>query len=253
MDSAVALVETYLRLNGYFTVTEFPVVELPEAGEYRTATDLDILAFRFPAARRVVPGEGESERAVFLPDAALGAPSDQVDMIVGEVKESTAEFNPAGMRKEILGAVLARFGCCPPPEATRLVRSLLAEGRAKTTHGHDVRLVAFGGKFGGHAPYLRIPLAHVVRFVSDYVRQHWALLRHVQAKDPTLGFLILLEKLGSASHARGAREEPDATDEGSRNEQEREQGDEEGRFQSVEGAEKEAHGTAIGESSAGDR
>lgn len=28
VDTAVAIVETYLRLHGYFTVTEFPVVEL---------------------------------------------------------------------------------------------------------------------------------------------------------------------------------------------------------------------------------
>ncbi len=27
MDTAVALVETYLRINGYFTVTEYPVIE----------------------------------------------------------------------------------------------------------------------------------------------------------------------------------------------------------------------------------
>ena len=28
MDSAVALVQTYLRINGYFTVSEYPIVEL---------------------------------------------------------------------------------------------------------------------------------------------------------------------------------------------------------------------------------
>jgi len=43
MDGAVAIVETYLRLNGYFTVTEFPVVELHDGADYRTATDLDSL------------------------------------------------------------------------------------------------------------------------------------------------------------------------------------------------------------------
>ena len=33
MDTAVSLVETYLRVNGYFTVTEFPVVESSHGGE----------------------------------------------------------------------------------------------------------------------------------------------------------------------------------------------------------------------------
>ena len=48
MDNAVALVQAYLRLNGYFTVTEYPVIATRRDGTYRTATDLDVLAFRFP-------------------------------------------------------------------------------------------------------------------------------------------------------------------------------------------------------------
>src|SRR5262245_18598254 len=55
MDPAVGMVESYLRVNGYFTVTEYPIVEASKYGEYRTATDLDVLAFRFPGAGRLVP------------------------------------------------------------------------------------------------------------------------------------------------------------------------------------------------------
>ncbi len=50
MTTAVGLVESYLRLNGYFTVTEYQV-QHPVAGQpgmYETATDLDILAVRLP-------------------------------------------------------------------------------------------------------------------------------------------------------------------------------------------------------------
>ena len=56
MDTSVALVQAYLRINGYFTVTEYPVIASRSDGTYRTATDLDILAFRFPNAGRLVPG-----------------------------------------------------------------------------------------------------------------------------------------------------------------------------------------------------
>lgn len=35
MDNAVALVQAYLRVNGYFTVTEYPVVEAMKSGEFR--------------------------------------------------------------------------------------------------------------------------------------------------------------------------------------------------------------------------
>ena len=55
MDNAVALVQAYLRLNGYFTVSEYPVVATRSGGEYRTATDLDVLAFRFPNPGQLVP------------------------------------------------------------------------------------------------------------------------------------------------------------------------------------------------------
>ena len=39
MDTAVGLVEAYLYANGYFTVTEHPIIEELGDGGYRTVTD----------------------------------------------------------------------------------------------------------------------------------------------------------------------------------------------------------------------
>jgi len=50
MDNAVALVQAYLRINGYFTVAEFPILE-GSHGQLHEVTDLDMLAIRFPGAR----------------------------------------------------------------------------------------------------------------------------------------------------------------------------------------------------------
>ena len=50
MDTAVALVQAYLHVNGYFTVAEYPVLEAYRGEHARTVTDIDILAFRFAAA-----------------------------------------------------------------------------------------------------------------------------------------------------------------------------------------------------------
>jgi hypothetical protein len=47
MDNAVALVQAYLQVNGYFTVTGYPVLEAARHG-IEVATDLDVLALRFP-------------------------------------------------------------------------------------------------------------------------------------------------------------------------------------------------------------
>ncbi|MGZ8710341.1 MAG: hypothetical protein ACXW28_08955, partial [Thermoanaerobaculia bacterium] len=48
MDHAVALVQAYLQLNGYFTSAESPIIAGAGRSGFRTITDIDILAFRFP-------------------------------------------------------------------------------------------------------------------------------------------------------------------------------------------------------------
>jgi hypothetical protein len=98
MDNAVALVQAYLRVNGYFTVAEYPVVEAMRPGGLRVATDLDILAFRFPSAGRLVPGPGKSlarDSILSGADDALGVDPEEADMLIGEVKEGCAELNQA--------------------------------------------------------------------------------------------------------------------------------------------------------------
>ncbi len=67
MDHAVALVETYLQINGYFTVAEYPVIEATGRDQFKTATDLDILAFRFPGAGRIITRK-KSVHSIFAPD-----------------------------------------------------------------------------------------------------------------------------------------------------------------------------------------
>ncbi len=198
MDSAVGLVQTYLRVNGYFTVVEYPVVELQEG--FRTATDLDILAFRFPEAGRMIPGEEDQlprRHPPFRTDPLLGIPTNNSDMLVGEVKEGAAEFNRSSRRPEVLAAALARFGCCPAESAPGMVQDLLRSGRAATPQGHTIRMVAFGSVVGpgtGGAPYLQVPLDHVVRFLEEWMERHWPVLRHTQIKDPVLAFLATLAK-----------------------------------------------------------
>lgn len=198
MDGAVSLVQTYLRVNGYFTVTEFPLVEASEDGNYRTATDLDVLACRFPDAGQVLltPGSLERPGPMLETDPSLDVPSGRVDMIVGEVKEAAAGFNQAGLREEVMAAALARFGCCEDEaNARRLARTLVSKGIAATNHGHQVRLVAFGGTVERAARYLQIDLATVVRYLERYMRENWPALKSTQSKDDALAFLMLQEKI----------------------------------------------------------
>lgn len=200
MDNAVVLVRAYLHVNGYFTVTEHPVLEASRHHGFRTVTDLDVLAFRFPGAGRQLhgvevnaPGRGALR---FEPDPALGVPGDCADMLVAEVKEGRARFNEAMRDPAALEAALARFGCCAPEHARGLAHEVLGRGRATLPNGHEVRLAVFASttESPGRPGALVIGLGHVVRFLQDYLREHWALLRHAQLKDPVLGFLATLEK-----------------------------------------------------------
>lgn len=199
MDNAVALVQAYLRVNGYFTVSEFPVIELRRGQGYTAATDLDILAFRFPGAGRLVPhqrGPVAADEDHFAPDPVLGSPTEQPDMLIGEVKEGQAVLNAAAADPAVLRVVLVRFGCCPLQESRRLADTLLRKGVATTPGGHRLRLVAFGSLVNSTSDrsYTQISLVHVLEFLQAYLREHWEVLRHEDPKDPALGFLSLVQK-----------------------------------------------------------
>ena len=201
MDTAVGLVQAYLNVNGYLSVVEYPVLEAARGGTAQSATDLDVLAVRFSGAgHEVIRQRGHrpmGERA-FEPDPALGCPTDRPDMIIGEVKEGPARFNAATRDVEVLQVALARFGCCRPRHAPELARTLLATGRAEAPGGHLLRMVAFGAAAQAEQDrhWHTVPMDHIVRFLRGYLREHWAVLKHAQLKDSTVGLLALLEKFG---------------------------------------------------------
>ena len=199
MDTSVALVQAYLHVNGYFTVAEYPVLEAYGGDHARTVTDLDILAFRFPGAGHGIIRNRRRHHDVDRgtgTDAVLRCPTDRPDMIVGEVKEGAARFNPATRDPLVLEIALARFGCCHTTQAGALVRSLLSRGIVDTPVGHSVRMVAFGSvpEPDPAAHWHTISMHHVVAFLRGYLREYWPVLKHAQVKDPVLSVLALLEK-----------------------------------------------------------
>jgi hypothetical protein len=201
MDNAVALVQAYLRVNGYFTVAEYPVIEAVETGGYRTVTDLDILAFRFPNAGRLVPGAGKkNQKNLYAPDPVLGVPGEHADLIIGEIKEGRAELNKGAREPNVMQVALRRFGCCHA-EDERTIRQLLNTGKCLLDSGHQVRLVAFGTAPPVEPdPLYKVVLLHQVNtFLDSYIREYWKILKHGQFKDSSLGFLLTLEKAKRAA------------------------------------------------------
>jgi hypothetical protein len=208
MDHAVALVQAYLQLNGYFTSAESPIVANGGRAGVRTITDIDILAFRFPSGfpttegRHVPQGLDTSDV-----DPGLGVDINTIDMIIGEVKEGKVGINSGIRDPDVLRTVIRRMGDSAE-DAGRIVDDLLNTGKAVLPTGYIVRLVAFGAFPPGAAvpPCRIISLRHVLRFLQDYVRRHWGVLRHMQFKDPALGFLMTLEKAKRGEAGRRGEE-----------------------------------------------
>ena len=213
MDHAVSLVQAYLQLNGYFTSAEYPIIAAAGRNGFRTITDIDVLAFRFPngiptasmSRRRKTPrGLDTSEL-----DPGLGASPDSIDMIVGEVKEGRVGINSGVRDPAVLKTVIQRLGD-PNLEIDidSVVHDLLDRGAARLLSGITVRLIAFGASPpGSPVPPCRIvSLGHVLQFLQTYVRKHWHVLRHLQFKDPAFGFLMTMEKARRGGAGRRGEE-----------------------------------------------
>jgi hypothetical protein len=216
MDHAVALVQAYLQLNGYFTSAEYPIIAGAGRTGFRTITDIDILAFRFPSGEPMTRGTRKSPKGLDVSglDSGLAVPTEQVDMIIGEVKEGRVGINTGIRDPDVLRTVIDRFG--QVGDTARVVQHLLKDGTAEIQSSYSVRLIAFGSfPPGAPVPPCRIiSLGHVLQFLQAYVRKHWNMLRHLQFKDPAFGFLMTLEKARRGGAGRRGQEGVEVVTEG---------------------------------------
>lgn len=203
MDAGTQLVQAYLHVNGYFTATDYPLVETRHDHAPRPLTDIDMLAVRFGREPHLT---GRNDRLggrrvrgpiAELVDPALQCPGDRTDMIVAEVKQGRAQVNAGASNRLALAAALSRFGCCDSDEASAMVERLVQKGTAQGNHGHVIRMVLFASS-GERAPsgWLWIHLDHVFRFLDTQLRSQENTLGHIDLHDPALNWLALLHKCG---------------------------------------------------------
>jgi hypothetical protein len=207
VDPAVALIQAYLQLNGYFTVAEFPVVT-PAAEDVETITDVDLIAIRFPLAQPLGAGPAHAAR----PDSVLRVSDDAMDLLICEVKEGKAHINPNLNRADTLRATLERIGCCAPDHVGHHVEALLRHGMAEIEHPGRTRcrarIAVFAGRPGDprRAPVV-ISLEHAARQVSRFLQQHREALHAMRLTQPALAHLHLLDKLGMLAKPARAQSE----------------------------------------------
>jgi hypothetical protein len=203
MNAGVRLVQSYLRLNGYFTVTELPVIRGTRGGGYEEVTDLDMLGVRFPYAEYSVsrgrPGSEDDLR--IGADPILIGDHAGVDVIIGEVKEGKARVNEAMRKPDALETALRRVGCCPDDRVEEAVQALQRSGEFRLPMADGcfdvrVRVVAFGeGETGDRNGYTVVSLAHAARFVEAHLDRYHDVLNPADLGDTALGILHLLRKL----------------------------------------------------------
>ncbi len=199
MDIAVNLVESYLRLSGYMTVSEFEVQRRSRAGDFETATDIDIMALRLPGDVYAGDPHGSEEcHLLLLEDPVLQLEEDLVDVIIGEVKQGEAEFNPSIRHHEVLRPMLRRVEWLYNEPLEGVVSGLgdtgLHVSEARGGGRIRSRLVAFGRS--AENDLHTISITHVVNTLLGFFSGLEDAFRPAQFRDPAPALLNLLLKAG---------------------------------------------------------
>lgn len=199
MDIAVNLVEHYLRLNGYLTLSEYEIQERTRKGNWETVTDVDMVAIRFPGEFVLTEvHDGGQGRQLVIEDKGLMLEPGTVDVIVGEVKQGEAVFNAGLTSHGVLHTVLQRFKWLYSDDLDTVIPELQETGihRGKSCQGGDIRtrLVAFGRS--EELNINTISLTHMINTSMAYLEDFDDIFRGAQFKEPAPGFLHLLAKTG---------------------------------------------------------
>ena len=198
MDIAVNLVETYLRLTGYFTLSEFEVQRREDNGTYTTITDIDIMAIRTPGTIFVGDPHENTPDAIVLQDPVLGLEDDVVDVIIGEVKQGHAVLNPGIKDHGVLHAMLRRVEWLYDTPIQDVVQELQRDMTCRTPArgGGEIRtrIVAFGR--ADRSTENTISISHMIDTIIGFFEEYEAAFRPLQFKDPAPAFLKLLHKTG---------------------------------------------------------
>ncbi len=199
MDIGVDLVEAYLRLNGYFTISEFEVQREISPGVYQTITDVDMIGLRLPGPVYIADSHSKGgSPSLLVEDPVLEAEKDTIDVIIGEVKQGEAVFNPGLTDHHTLHTVLQRVAWLYQNDVHDVARDLQEHLVCRQpTHGGTIvrtRLVAFGRSPVNNLH--TISLTHIFNTMVRQFEQFGDALRPAQFKNPAAALIQLLVKTG---------------------------------------------------------
>lgn len=203
MDAAVALVEGYLHINGYLTVTEYAVVEKVHEQYYRSMTDVDILAVRLPGAGRILPTKhadpAKLDRALEPDPQLVDNETDQLtDIIIAEVKEGRAELNPSAKSPDTLITAIRRITDFEPETARKIARDIARHGISRIPERQmQIRLFAFGTRKEDLPSGCKVMLiSECLHYLAGLAKDYDRLSGAMQIRNPTINLLSILAKSG---------------------------------------------------------
>lgn len=193
------LVENYLRVNGYLTLSEFEVQRRAKSGHYKTVTDVDIMAVRFPGDVFIGDPHHDGEAELLLiEDPMLQLEDSTIDVVIGEVKQGQAELNTNVKDHAVLHTMLHRIEWLYGVPLTEVIMGLQRKAihTAPSCGKGDIRtrLVAFGRS--DELDMNTISLSHIVRTMIGFMEDHEDALKPIQFKEPAPAMLRLLMKAG---------------------------------------------------------
>jgi hypothetical protein len=198
MDIGVSLVEGYLRLCGYLTLSEFGIQGRAADGSFESITDVDIMGLRLPGEIYAAAPGGADSRLLLIEDSVLQLQPGVVDVIVGEVKQAEAQFNPGLRRREVLKTLLQRVEWLYGEPLDAVVDDLTTHYlRMSPSRGGGqirTRLVAFGRS--PRCDLHTISHAHIVEAMIGFLSGLGDALHPVQFHEAAPAMLSLLAKDG---------------------------------------------------------
>jgi hypothetical protein len=197
MDVAVELVDAYLTMTGYFTMSEFDIQRKTDSGQYVTVTDVDMVAIRFPGDTLAADVHAQSDAEMLtLVDEALLLEDGMIDVIIGEVKQGEAVFNSGLKSHHALHSVLRRIAWLYETGVQPVIADLQQHGISRLpARGGGVirtRLVAFGQ--ASYTDVHTLNLAHILTQMSTFMGIYEDVLKPAQFSETVPAFLRLLAK-----------------------------------------------------------
>lgn len=183
----------YLRLNGFFPITNFVLHDVHQRENRKYSGDCDILAVRFPFVSEKIRGKYLDWDQDFFRD--LGLTSDRAIGLIVQVK--TGQFDQMDLlksfSKETLAYAIKRIGLVAESEVPSLVAELNDCAKLSKDDFLLAKLAVIGRPLndGNERPFIIKEIHEIDEFIRDRIKEHESTKRadRMFFSDPLIQYL----------------------------------------------------------------